>query len=113
MLYLADSLGMMELAEVVVPEGDDFKPGSYNFGWPVAAMDGSTIIVSTQRKLIPGYTDDKSGKGQLLVISDDAGESWAKPGMTTSPLKARLADIRKLSCFLFGMIHPPVLTGIR
>ncbi len=79
LLFLADSLGYMKLAEVVVPEGEDFKPGNYNFGWPVAAMDGSTIIVSTQRKLIPGQVDDNSGKGQLLIISEDAGETWNTP----------------------------------
>ena len=79
MLYLADSLGLMELDPVVVPEGEGFVPGSYNFGWPVAAMSGTTIIVSTQRKLLPGQPDDKSGKGQLLIISGDKGESWAAP----------------------------------
>ncbi len=79
MLYLTDSLGLMELNPVVVPEGEGFVPGSYNFGWPVAAMSGNTIIVSTQRKLLPGQPDDKSGKGQLLIISGDKGKSWAAP----------------------------------
>jgi hypothetical protein len=79
MLFMADSLQMMHLAEVVVPEGGDVSPGSYNFGWPVGAMSENTIIISTQRKLLPGQTDDKSGKGQLLVISNDAGMSWNAP----------------------------------
>jgi len=79
LLYLADSLGFMQLTEVLIPEGESFKEGNYNFGWPVATMKGSTIIVSTQRKMLPGQTDDNSGKGQLLIISDDAGETWARP----------------------------------
>ena len=79
LLFMADSLGLMHLSEVVIPEGANFTPGSYNFGWPVAAMNGSTIIVSTQRKLIPGQVDDNSGKGQLLIISEDAGETWSAP----------------------------------
>ena len=79
MLFLADSLGFMQLTEVLIPEGESFKEGNYNFGWPVATMKGSTIIVSTQRKMLPGQMDDNSGKGQLLIISDDAGETWASP----------------------------------
>ena len=79
LLFMADSLDLLHLSEVVVPEGESFRPGSYNFGWPVAAMDGSAIIVSTQRKLIPGQVDDNSGKGQLLIISDDKGEHWSAP----------------------------------
>jgi len=79
LLFLADSLGMMKLADVLLPEGENFRSGSYNFGWPVAAMEGSTIIVSTQRKLIPGQMDDNSGKGQLLINSNDAGENWEIP----------------------------------
>jgi hypothetical protein len=42
-------------------------------------MQGDAIIVSTQRKLRVGQLDDKSGKGQLLIISDDKGETWGKP----------------------------------
>jgi hypothetical protein len=79
LFFLADSSGYMQLAEVIVPEGESFKSGNYNFGWPVAAMDGNSIIISTQRKLIPGQQDDKSGRGQLLIISHDAGESWEAP----------------------------------
>ncbi|MGM0474322.1 MAG: hypothetical protein ACQERV_09265, partial [Bacteroidota bacterium] len=79
MLFLADSLGLMELDPVIVPEGEGFAPGNYNFGWPVAAMAGNTIIISTQRKLLPGQLDDKSGKGQLLIISGDNGQNWAPP----------------------------------
>jgi hypothetical protein len=79
LLFLADSNGHMKLDEVLVPEGESFRSGNYNFGWPVAAMNGSTIIVSTQRKLLPGQTDDKSGKGQLLITSNDRGETWSKP----------------------------------
>ncbi len=79
MMFLTDSLGLMKLTPVYIPEGDDFEPGKYNFGWPVAAMDGSDIIVSTQRALIPGQLDDKSGKGQLMIISKDGGLSWDKP----------------------------------
>ncbi len=79
MLFMADSLGFMQVAEVVVPEGENFKSDSYNFGWPVATMTGSTIIVSTQRKMIPGQLDDNSGKGQLLITSHDAGETWSTP----------------------------------
>ena len=76
MYYLTDSLGIMELSPVYMPEGEGFKPGSYNIGWPVAAMVNSTIIVSTQRKLQLGQEDDKSGKGQLLIKSDDKGNTW-------------------------------------
>ena len=79
MLFMADSLGLMQLAPVYIPEGEGFSPGSYNFGWPVATMNESTIIVSTQRKLIPGQEDDNSGKGQLLIISDDGGDTWNTP----------------------------------
>ena len=79
LLFLADSAGLMTMAEVLVPEGDQFTPDNYNFGWPVAAMEDATIIVSTQRKLLPGQTDDHSGKGQLLIISHDAGENWLAP----------------------------------
>jgi hypothetical protein len=42
-------------------------------------MIDSIIIISTQRKLIEGQTDDKSGKGQLLIISSDGGNSWGTP----------------------------------
>jgi len=75
-LYLADSLNLMEINEVYMPEGDDFTPGNYNFGWPVAVMEDASIIVSTQRMLLPGQTDDKSGKGQLLIRSEDRGKTW-------------------------------------
>ncbi len=77
LLYRADSADLMQLTEVLVPEGPGFREGNYNFGWPVATMDGTTITVSTQRKLIPGQLDDNSGKGQLLIISDDAGETYS------------------------------------
>jgi len=79
MLFMADSLQLMHMSEVIVPEGEDFRPGSYNFGWPVGAMAGNTMIISTQRKLLPGQLDDKSGKGQLLIISKDAGMTWDAP----------------------------------
>ena len=76
MFYLADSMKFMEISPVYLPEGEGFKPGSYNIGWPVATMVNSTIIISTQRKLLPGQLDDKSGKGQLLIRSDDKGNTW-------------------------------------
>jgi len=79
LLFMADSLAYMKLAGVLVPEGEDFRSGTHNFGWPVASMTGSTIIVSTQRRLIPGQPDDNSGKGQLLITSRDAGKNWLKP----------------------------------
>lgn len=79
LLYLADSVNLMQLTEVLVPEGAGYREGNYNFGWPVATMDGTSITVSTQRRLIPGQMDDNSGKGQLLIISDDAGETWNTP----------------------------------
>lgn len=79
LLFLADSLAYMHLSGVLIPEGEEFRSGSYNFGWPVAVKTGSTIIVSTQRRLIPGQMDDNSGKGQLLITSKDAGGTWSKP----------------------------------
>lgn len=78
-LFMADSLGLFQLTEVVVPEGENFESGTYNFGWPVATKNGSSIVISTQRMLLPGQMDDNSGKGQLLIISEDGGESWATP----------------------------------
>jgi len=76
MIYLADSMSLMEINPVYLPEGAGYQPGSYNIGWPVATMVNSSIIVSTQRKLLPGQVDDKSGKGQLLIRSDDRGNTW-------------------------------------
>ena len=107
LLFMADSIGSMQVAEVLVPEGEDFKSGSYNFGWPVAAMNGSSIIVSTQRKLLPGQTDDKSGKGQLLITSDDAGETWSKPVevQNLQPYGYRVGDLSCIGNFEGNIIQ--------
>ena len=79
MFFVSDSMNLMSLSAVYTPEGEDYEPGKYNFGWPVATMLNSTIIVSTQRKLMIGQPDDNSGKGQLLIISNNSGQSWSKP----------------------------------
>ena len=78
-LFLADSHGLMTLSPVYIPEGEGFRSGTYNFGWPVASMVESTIIISTQRRLLTGQIDDLSGKGQLLIISKDGGKNWDAP----------------------------------
>jgi hypothetical protein len=71
-----ESPELLSMSIVIIPEGENYTPGNYSFGYPVAAMVDSTIVLSTQRKLVPGQIDDNSGKGQFCIISDNYGKDW-------------------------------------
>ncbi|MCC6682444.1 MAG: hypothetical protein IT445_16210 [Phycisphaeraceae bacterium] len=68
--------GAIEIAPVILPEGDNIIDGNIHFGWPVAAMVGDSIVVSTRRK--PGHgLPDNAGSGPFFVRSTDGGQTWS------------------------------------
>lgn len=71
-----ESPELLSMSIVIIPEGENYTPGNYSFGYPVASMVDSTIVLSTQRKLVPGQIDDNSGKGQICIKSDNFGKDW-------------------------------------
>ncbi len=81
----AESLGLMEISTVILPEGENLWGNNFHFGWPVAAMKGDTIIVCSRRKIYhsgcgtctatyPHSNDSYSGP--FYVRSVDRGETW-------------------------------------
>jgi len=93
----ATNTDLLSMKGVIIPEGDDFVPGNFSFGYPVAAINNSTIIISTQRKLVAGQVDDHSGSGQFFIKSDNYGEDWG--GITElQELQPYGYEIGGLSC---------------
>ena len=75
-LEQAQAAGLMEIAPVILPEGDNIIEDNIHFGWPVAAMIDDTIIVYTRRKLGHGLPNN-SGSGPFYVRSTDGGQTWS------------------------------------
>ena len=76
----ARQAGLIEIAPVALPEGDNVVDDNDFFGWPVAAMVGDAIVVHTQRKLShyrkdPVRTNNASSR-PFVVRSTDGGRTW-------------------------------------
>ncbi len=68
--------GAIEIAPVILPEGDNVIDDNIHFGWPVAAMVDDSIVVYTRRKLGHGLPDN-AGSGFFYVRSADGGKTWS------------------------------------
>ena len=74
--------GVMELAPVVLPEGDALAPyGNHHFGWPVAAQVGDTVIVVYTRYLANwgDETRNEFSSAAMVTRSHDGGKTWSQP----------------------------------
>jgi len=76
----AHRAGLVEIAAVALPEGENVLDGNDFFGWPVAAMVGDAIVVIAQRKLShyrkdPVRTNNASSR-PFVVRSTDGGRTW-------------------------------------
>ncbi len=79
---LAKANDLLEIAPVVLPEGDTLLGNNDHFGWPVATMARRAIIVVFYR--IPQHWGDKAPRDKftsnaVVVRSTDGGHTWSKP----------------------------------
>ncbi len=78
----AEAAGLIEIAPVALPAGNNVVADNDHFGWPVAAMIGDTIIVHFKRALShstpdPVWGDTKNDWSIDAVIrSTDGGQTW-------------------------------------
>ena len=77
-----DNSDLIEIAPVVLPEGDLLLGKNDHFGWPVATMAGKALIVVFHRK--PQHWGDKdlpdaNTSTAVVVRSTDGGRTWSAP----------------------------------
>jgi hypothetical protein len=102
--------GLLEIAPVLLPEGENVIDENDHFGWPVAAMSGDHIVVHGQVKLShyrkdPDRTNNASSI-PFVVRSTDAGQTWGPmqrvtelPGSDGAPaLRAHGPDAGGMLC---------------
>jgi hypothetical protein len=81
----AAQYGLMNIKPVILPEGENFWGDNLHMGWPVAAMNGDTLIMQSRRNIYhsagvacraiyPNNKDEYSGG--FYCRSEDAGKSW-------------------------------------
>ncbi len=74
--------GLLSLAPVVLPEGDNVLGNNQHFGWPIATLanDGSLIVVYYR---ISSHwqrgKNDEFMSNAVMVRSTDGGVSWSAP----------------------------------
>ena len=94
---LKKSAGLVELAPVVLPEGDNLKTHNDFFGWPVATMSGKTIIVVFYR--LPFHWGGNEPRDEfstytMMTRSTDGGKSWSIPVDLKSFIKKETVGCR-------------------
>ncbi|OAM91796.1 hypothetical protein AW736_01290 [Termitidicoccus mucosus] len=80
-----EEAGVLSLAPVTIPWGDDLHGGNVHFGWPVAvaSADGRNVCVFFQRKpwhyngADPSRDRDEYTTGAAMVRSTDGGKTWS------------------------------------
>lgn len=86
------SKGLLEVAPVVLPEGENLLGVNDHFGWPIATMSGDTIIVFFYRK--PAHwggkdKPDKYSSSCVTVRSLDGGRTWSEPVSLATFIKTK------------------------
>jgi hypothetical protein len=97
MLESCASRGLLEIAPVALPEGENLFTVNDFFGWPVATMSGDTIILMYCRAPAHGGGKDKPDKYSnpcVITRSLDGGRTWSSPVAITTFMKKRTRRCR-------------------
>lgn len=78
-LKQAEQKGLIELAPVILPEGENLLGENHHLGWPVATMVDDTIIVIFNRT--PSHWQKRKAQfssSAVAVRSTDGGKTWSQ-----------------------------------